>query len=80
MRKGIIIAWLAILLTGISALFWYNEWQYRLQYRGNYNRSRYCTDNKTEHARLSLDALLKNNNIVFDQAALKSIWLPIIKM
>jgi AhpC/TSA family len=187
MRKGIIIIWLTILLTGISALFWYNDWQYRLptpvpvnymavatgekidlklnlsrkneqplflhffnpncpcsrfnfkhfkwllntygdkvnfaivimsnktytekeiqdkydikipvffdtaiatscgvystpqavlidrndqlQYRGNYNSSRYCSDTKTEYARIALDALLKNKNVVFDQAALKA--------
>ena len=43
----------------------------RLFYRGNYNSSRYCTDKKTEYARIALDALLENKrNITFDQLAL----------
>jgi hypothetical protein len=33
----------------------------RLFYRGNYNRSRYCTDEKTGFARLALAGLLNNN-------------------
>jgi hypothetical protein len=45
---------------------------HRLYYRGNYNRSRYCTDKKSEYAKAALDALLNNNNIVFDQYALKA--------
>jgi hypothetical protein len=44
-----------------------------LYYRGNYNKSRYCTDKKTEYARMALDALLNNNaNIGFDQLAIKA--------
>lgn len=31
----------------------------RLYYRGNYNRNRYCTDEKTGFARLALDGLLQ---------------------
>src|ERR1051326_3822165 len=30
----------------------------RLFYRGNYNANRYCTDERTEYARMALDALL----------------------
>jgi len=30
----------------------------RLQYRGNCNRSRYCTDNKTEFVKIAIDQLL----------------------
>jgi hypothetical protein len=44
-----------------------------LYYRGNYNKSRYCTDKKTEYAKMALDALLNNgSNIVFDQNAIKA--------
>ena len=46
---------------------------HKLYYRGNYNRSRYCSDKKTEYARTALDALLHNRQAVsFDQFALKS--------
>src|SRR5882724_10322892 len=46
---------------------------HKLYYRGNYNKSRYCTDKKTEYAKMALDALLnKNANIVFDQFAIKA--------
>lgn len=31
-----------------------------LYYRGNYNTTRYCTNTKTEFARIALDALLSN--------------------
>jgi hypothetical protein len=41
-----------------------------LYYRGNYNSTRYCTDKKTEYARIALDALLSNNQIEFAPAAL----------
>jgi hypothetical protein len=45
----------------------------RLFYRGNYNRTRYCADKKTEYARMALDSLLHQRyNIVFDQFALKA--------
>lgn len=42
----------------------------KLYYRGNYNSSRYCTDKKTEYARIALDSLLNNQNTHFDQQAL----------
>lgn len=34
--------------------------QHRLHYRGNYNRSRYCTDEQTSYAKLALSGLLLN--------------------
>ena len=45
----------------------------RLFYRGNYNRSRYCIDTKTEYVRMAIDKLLHNNAaIIFDEFALKA--------
>ena len=45
----------------------------KLYYRGNYNRSRYCTEKKTAYARQAIDGLLNtNHNIFFDQFALKA--------
>lgn len=44
-----------------------------LYYRGNYNRSRYCTDEKSSYARLALESLLHNDlHPVFDPLALKA--------
>ena len=44
-----------------------------LYYRGNYNRSRYCTDNKSNFAQMAIDSLLnKNLNPSFSQYALKA--------
>ncbi len=31
----------------------------KLYYRGNYNRARYCTDNKSDYAQMALDSLVK---------------------
>ena|SRR6266700_6431117 len=46
---------------------------HKLFYRGNYNRNRYCTDKKSEYARMALEGLINNNsNLVFDQFALKA--------
>lgn len=43
----------------------------KLYYRGNYNKSRYCTDKKTEYALMALDSLLdRKMNPLFDQYAL----------
>lgn len=43
----------------------------RLIYRGNYNKSRYCTSTKTEYARMTLDSMLTEKLIPeFDQFAL----------
>ncbi|GAB3916995.1 peroxiredoxin family protein [Larkinella terrae] len=47
--------------------------QHRLYYRGNYNRTRYCTDEKTSYAKMALAGLLQNESgRVFDQFALTS--------
>jgi hypothetical protein len=44
---------------------------YQLYYRGNYNKTRYCADKKTEYARMALDGLLHHNAaILFDRYAL----------
>lgn len=46
---------------------------HKLRYRGNYNRSRYCADKKTEYARIALDSLIHHNpDVIFDQFALKA--------
>ena len=45
----------------------------KLYYRGNYNRSRYCTDKKTNYAEQALTGLLNNkSNPIFNQFALKA--------
>ncbi|TKT87020.1 TlpA family protein disulfide reductase [Dyadobacter frigoris] len=45
----------------------------QLYYRGNYNRSRYCTDEKTSYAKIALNGLLQHNSgLSFDQFALTS--------
>ncbi|HEY4063588.1 MAG TPA: hypothetical protein VGM30_16890 [Puia sp.] len=45
----------------------------RLYYRGNYNRTRYCTDEKSSYARMALDGLLQNNYTqTFPSMALKA--------
>ncbi len=52
----------------------------KLFYRGNYNRTRYCPDKKTEYARLALESFLTNNNSVsFNQLALKAYGCQIPK-
>jgi thioredoxin-related protein len=38
--------------------------QGKLYYRGNYNTTRYCTNTKTEFARMALDALLSHQNAI----------------
>lgn len=35
----------------------------KLFYRGNYNKSRYCTDKKSDFAQMAVDSLLKNQEI-----------------
>lgn len=35
--------------------------QHKLYYRGNYNKTRYCTDKKSNYAQMALDFLLNNN-------------------
>jgi len=45
----------------------------KLYFRGNYNRSRYCTDERTGFARQALDGLLDNDySITFSPQALKA--------
>ena len=45
----------------------------RLYYRGNYNRSRYCTDKKTNYAQTALETLLHNKyTSLFDPMAVKA--------
>jgi hypothetical protein len=44
---------------------------YKLYYRGNYNRSRYCADEKTSYAKIALEGLLHNDHtMIFNQFAL----------
>ena len=44
-----------------------------LYYRGNYNKSRYCTDKETNYARMAIDSLLTNDRYpVFSASALKA--------
>jgi hypothetical protein len=44
-----------------------------LYYRGNYNKSRYCSDKRTEYARVALEALLNSDTTqTFDPLALKA--------
>lgn len=43
---------------------------HRLYYRGNYNRSRYCTDEQTSYAKQALTALLTKSGPVTDERAL----------
>jgi hypothetical protein len=45
----------------------------QLYFRGNYNRSRYCTDERTGFAKQALDGLLQNNYfLTFSPQALKA--------
>jgi thiol-disulfide isomerase/thioredoxin len=46
---------------------------HKLYYRGNYNRTRYCADEKTNFAQIAIDSLLnKSPNPTFDKLALKA--------
>jgi len=47
--------------------------QHRLYYRGNYNSSRYCTDEKTSYAKIAIIGLLQDHpRMAFNPLALKS--------
>lgn len=47
--------------------------QHKLYYRGNYNSSRYCTDEKTSYAKIAIKGLLHDNaKMLFDQLALRA--------
>lgn len=46
---------------------------HNLYYRGNYNRSRYCTDEKTSYAKFALEGLLhEHRQLSFDPMALRA--------
>lgn len=52
----------------------------QLFYRGNYNRTRYCADKKTEYARMAIDALLYNiPDLSFNKYALTAYGCEIPK-
>lgn len=45
----------------------------KLYYRGNYNSSRYCTDEKTSYAKIAIKGLLNDHSkLIFDQLALRA--------
>jgi AhpC/TSA family len=45
----------------------------KLYYRGNYNSSRYCTDEKTSYAKIAIEGLLHDHaKIMFSQLALRA--------
>ena len=46
--------------------------QHKLYYRGNYNSSRYCTDEKTNYAKLAIAGLLNSDEqLMFSKLALR---------
>lgn len=46
---------------------------YHLYYRGNYNKSRYCTDSQSNYAEIALEALLnQRSRVQFDKYALQA--------
>ena len=46
---------------------------HKLYYRGNYNKTRYCTDKKSNYAQMAIDSLLYESVIPsFGEAAIKS--------
>lgn len=54
--------------------------QHKLYYRGNYNKSRYCTEKQTAFARIALDSMLINHHKpIFDELALKAYGCQIPK-
>ena len=47
--------------------------QHHLYYRGNYNTSRYCTDEKTNYAKIALNGVLNSRRrVVFNPLALRA--------
>ncbi len=56
--------------------------RHRLYYRGNYNRSRYCTDEQTSYAKQALTGLLTRSGRVTDERALTAYGcsLPFCKI
>jgi hypothetical protein len=54
----------------------------KLYYRGNYNATRYCTEEKTAYAKMALDGLLNSQSLpVLSARALKSYGctIPVCK-
>jgi len=51
---------------------------HRLYYRGNYNRGRYCTDEKTSYAKIALEGLLQGFDRPFSPIALKAYGCQLI--
>jgi len=46
---------------------------HKLYYKGNYNKSRYCTEEKTNYAKIAITGLLNDHaKIVFNQSALQA--------
>lgn len=46
---------------------------HKLYFRGNYNKSRYCTDKNSNYAQMAIDSILNNKkDPVFNQFALKA--------
>jgi len=46
---------------------------HKLYYRGNYNRSRYCTDERTNYAKMAINGLMHDDiRLTFDKLALRS--------
>jgi hypothetical protein len=50
-----------------------------LRYRGNYNSSRYCNDERTEYARIALDALLTGRTPQANESVEVSYGCPLKK-
>lgn len=47
--------------------------EHKLYYRGNYNSSRYCTDEKNSYAKIAIKGLLNDHSkLVFSQLALRA--------
>jgi hypothetical protein len=47
--------------------------EHKLYYRGNYNSSRYCTDEKTNYAKMAIEGLFHDHEkIIFNQLALRA--------
>ncbi|BDU26354.1 hypothetical protein FLGSB24_30980 [Flavobacterium sp. GSB-24] len=53
---------------------------HKLYYRGNYNKTRYCTDAKSNYAQMAIDSLLsKNHNPSFNAFALRAYGCSLLK-
>lgn len=52
----------------------------KLYYRGNYNKSRYCTDKKSDYAQMAIDSLLNHTaNPAFDHHALTAYGCALLR-